>query len=56
MSAANQNLEIEHGGRDVPKSSCPLPHPKHYADLFDFIDYIDLTGVFAYQLDDINVE
>ena len=39
---ATQNLDIENGESDDQKSTSPLPHPKHYADWFDFFDDIDL--------------
>ena len=42
MWDATQNLDIENGGSDESKSTSPLPHPKHYADWFDFFDDIDL--------------
>ena len=39
---ATQNLDIESGENNDQKSTSPLPHPKHYADWFDFFDDIDL--------------
>ena len=38
---ATQNLDIAEENNDQ-KSTSPLPHPKHYADWFDFFDDIDL--------------
>ena len=38
---ATQNLDITEENNDQ-KSTSPLPHPKHYADWFDFFDDIDL--------------
>ena len=39
---ATQNLDIVDKENNDQKSTSPLPHPKHYADWFDFFDYIDL--------------
>ena len=39
---ATQNLSEEKNDIDNKKSLAPLPHPKHYADWFDFFDNIDL--------------
>ena len=39
---ATQNLDMEDEASDDKKSTSPLPHPKHYADWFDFFDDIDL--------------
>ena len=40
---ATQNLDIENGESDDQKSTSPLPHPKHYADWFDFFDDINFS-------------
>ena len=39
---ATQNLDVNLDNDSEEKSSSPLPHPKHYADWFDFFDNIDL--------------
>ena len=39
---ATQNLDVNLDNDLEEKSSSPLPHPKHYADWFDFFDNIDL--------------
>tara|TARA_A100001015_G_C15026244_1_gene730649 strand:+ start:494 stop:1555 length:1062 start_codon:yes stop_codon:yes gene_type:complete len=39
---ATQNLDVNLNNDSEEKSSSPLPHPKHYADWFDFFDNIDL--------------
>jgi sigma-54 specific flagellar transcriptional regulator A len=39
---ATQNLGQETNDNNENKSNSPLPHPKHYADWFDFFDDIDL--------------
>tara|TARA_Y100000591_G_scaffold331884_1_gene367221 strand:- start:1530 stop:2591 length:1062 start_codon:yes stop_codon:yes gene_type:complete len=39
---ATQNLGQETNDNNESKSNSPLPHPKHYADWFDFFDDIDL--------------
>ena len=39
---ATQNLDLENEENDDKKSTSPLPHPKHYADWFDFFEDIDL--------------
>ena len=39
---ATQNLDVGLENDAEEKSSSPLPHPKHYADWFDFFDNIDL--------------
>ncbi len=39
---ATQNLDIEKIENNNDKRNAPLPHPKHYADWFDFFDDIDL--------------
>ncbi len=39
---ATQNLEIDINDDSTFKKAAPLPHPKHYADWFDFFDNIDL--------------
>ena len=39
---ATQNLDVGLENDSEEKSSSPLPHPKHYADWFDFFDNIDL--------------
>ena len=42
---ATQELEITEVANiseETKKSSSPLPHPKHYADWFDFFENIDL--------------
>ena len=39
---ATQDLSSIETSEDEKKSNSPLPHPKHYADWFDFFDNIDL--------------
>ena len=39
---ATQNLAIDEDEDNLGKRNSPLPHPKHYADWFDFFDNIDL--------------
>ncbi len=39
---ATQNLTSENVKNNEEKKNAPLPHPKHYADWFDFFDEIDL--------------
>ena len=39
---ATQDLGSMEKSEDSEKSNSPLPHPKHYADWFDFFDNIDL--------------
>ena len=39
---ATQDLGSIESSEDKEKSNSPLPHPKHYADWFDFFDNIDL--------------
>ncbi len=39
---ATQNLKDTISPNDNTKINAPLPHPKHYADWFDFFDNIDL--------------
>ena len=39
---ATQNMHIEFNKSDEVQRNAPLPHPKHYADWFDFFDDIDL--------------
>ena len=39
---ATQNLQDTISPNDNAKINAPLPHPRHYADWFDFFDNIDL--------------
>jgi sigma-54 specific flagellar transcriptional regulator A len=39
---ATQDLSSIETSFDEKKTNSPLPHPKHYADWFDFFDSIDL--------------
>ena len=39
---ATQNLDLNNKEENNKNSNSPLPHPKHYADWFDFFDNIDL--------------
>ena len=39
---ATQNLAMDEDENNIEKRNSPLPHPKHYADWFDFFDNIDL--------------
>ena len=39
---ATQNLDAEKIDNNEDKRNAPLPHPKHYADWFNFFDDIDL--------------
>ena len=39
---ATQDLSSIETNEDEKKTNSPLPHPKHYADWFDFFDNIDL--------------
>ena len=38
----NSSLEEDNAFKETFKSNAPLPHPKHYADWFDFFENIDL--------------
>ena len=38
----NSSLEEDNATKETFKSNAPLPHPKHYADWFDFFENIDL--------------
>ena len=42
MWDATQNLDFNNEEGSEEKRNSPLPHPKHYADWFDFFDNIDL--------------
>ena len=39
INIQNEDFDIS---EETKKSSSPLPHPKHYADWFDFFENIDL--------------
>jgi sigma-54 specific flagellar transcriptional regulator A len=39
---ATQNLNLDIENNNGNKTNSPLPHPKHYADWFDFFENIDL--------------
>ena len=41
-SIPEQNLDFNNEEGSEEKRNSPLPHPKHYADWFDFFDNIDL--------------